>query len=63
MARKGQDSNQRLGRYCRIMEHTHAWMARLRRLTVQYERRNDIHLAFTPLGCTLVRMNQIRRFC
>jgi hypothetical protein len=37
-------------------------MARLRRLTVRYERRDDIHLAFTPLGCALVRMEQIRRF-
>ena len=36
---------------------------RLRRLTVRYERRDDIHMAFTRLGCALVYMNQIRRFC
>ena len=63
IARKGQDSSQRLGRYRWVVERTHAWMARLRRLTVRYERRDDIHLAFTLLGCALVCMNQIRRFC
>ena len=36
-------------------------MARLRRLAVRYERCNDIHMAFTLLGCALVCMNQIRR--
>ena len=63
IARKGQDSSQRLGRYRWIVERTHAWMARLRRLTVRYERRDDIHMAFTLLGCALICMNQIARFC
>ena len=47
----------------RRLHEWHAWMARLRRLTVRYERRDDIHMAFTLLGCALVCMNQIRRFC
>ena len=38
-------------------------MARLRRLVVRYERRNDIYLAFALLGCSLVCLNQIARFC
>ena len=63
IARKGVDSSQRLGRHRWVVERTHAWMARLRRLVVRYERRDDIHLAFTLLGCTLVCMNQVRRFC
>ena len=63
IARKGVDSSQRLGRHRWIVERTHAWMARLRRLAVRYERRDDIHMAFTLLGCALVCMNQIKRFC
>lgn len=63
IARKGVDSSQRLGRHRWIVERTHGWMARLRRPTVCYERRDDIHMAFTLLGCALVCMNQIRRFC
>ncbi|MDJ0390254.1 IS5/IS1182 family transposase, partial [Roseomonas sp. E05] len=34
-----------------------------RRLTIRYEQRVDIHLAFTTLACALVCLNQIRRFC
>ncbi len=36
---------------------------RFRRLSVRYERRADTHLAFNILGCALVCLNQIRRFC
>ncbi|TXM96670.1 IS5/IS1182 family transposase, partial [Methylobacterium sp. WL64] len=40
-----------------------AWLARFRRLAIRYERRADIHLAFTTLACALVTLNQCRRFC
>jgi transposase len=63
IARRGVDSSQRLGRHRWVVERTHAWLARLRRLTVRYERREDVHLAFVTLGCALVCMNQIRRLC
>ncbi len=63
IARKGTDNSQRLGRHRWVVERTHAWMARLRRLAVRYERRDDIHLAFATLGCALVCLNQIHRFC
>ena len=63
IARKGVDSSQRLGRHRWVVERTHAWVARLRRLTVRYEERDDIHLAFTLLGCALVCLNQIKQFC
>jgi transposase len=56
------DSGERLGRYCWVVERTLAWLARFRRLTVRYERRADIHLAFTTLACALVCLNQVRRF-
>ena len=32
-------------------------------LAVRYERREDIHMPFAALGCALVCLNQIRRFC
>jgi IS5 family transposase len=63
IARRGVDSSGRLGRHRWVVERTLAWLSRFRRLTVRYERRADIHLAFTTLGCALVCLNQIRRFC
>lgn len=63
IARRGVDTSQRLGRHRWVVERTHAWMARLRRLAVRYERREDIHMAFVTLGCALVCLNQVRRFC
>lgn len=63
IARRGVDSSHRLGRHRWKVERTLAWLNRFRRLTVRYERREDIHLAFTTLGCALVCLNQIRRLC
>jgi len=63
IARKGVDSSQRLSRYRWVVERTHAWMNRFRRLVVRYEERDDIHLAFATLGCALVCLNQTKRFC
>ena len=63
IARRGIESSQKLGRHRWVVERTLAWLARFRRLAVRYERRSDIHLAFTTLGCALVCLNQIRRFC
>ena len=62
IARRGVESSQRLGRHGWVVERTLAWLARFRRLAVRYERRADIHLAFTTLGCALVCLNQISRF-
>ena len=62
IARRGVESGERLGRHRWKVERTLAWLNRFRRLTVRYERREDIHLAFTTLGCALVCLNQIRRF-
>jgi transposase len=63
IARRGIESGARLGRHRWVVERTLAWLARFRRLTVRYERREDIHLAFTTLGCALVCLNQAKRFC
>ncbi len=45
-----------------VVERTHAWMARLRRLTIRHEQHKHIHMASTVLGCSLVCLNQIARF-
>ena len=63
IARRGIESSQRLGRRRWVVERTLAWLAQFRRLAIRYERRADIHLAFTTLACALVCLGQIRRFC
>jgi hypothetical protein len=60
IARRGIEDSTRLGRHRWKVERT---MARFRRLTVRYERRDDIHLAFTTLAAALIGMNQVRRLC
>ena len=59
IARKGVDSSARLGRHRWVVERTLAWLNRLRRLTVRYERRADIHRAFLSLGCALICWNYL----
>ena len=59
----GVERSDRLGRHRWVVERTLAWLARFRRLTIRYERRADIHWAFTSLACSLICLNQIKRFC
>ena len=47
----------------RIVAIVHAWLNHMRRLAVRHEHRADIYQTFTTLGCTLVWLRQIRRFC
>ena len=63
IARRGQDSSQRLGRHRWVVERTLAWLNRFRRLRVRDERRADIHQAFLTLGCVLICHNHLQRFC
>ncbi len=46
-----------------IVERTHAWFTRFRRLPIHYERRADIYEAFTSLAARIMTLNQIRRLC
>jgi hypothetical protein len=41
------------------IERTLAWFAKYRRLTIRYERRDDIHEAFVHLGCSLMCLNYL----
>jgi len=34
-----------------------------RRLTIRYERRQEIHEAFLSLGCALICLKAIERYC
>lgn len=54
IARKGIESSSHLGKHRWVVERTFAWISRFRRLTVRYERRADIHLAFTTIACSLI---------
>ena len=63
IARRGVETSERLGRHRWVVERTLAWLSRFRRLAIRYERRADIHEAFVILGCALICLNQINRFC
>jgi IS5 family transposase len=62
-ARRGVETSEKLGRPRWGVERTLAWLSRFRRLAIRHERRADLHEAFTVLGCALICLNQIRRFC
>ena len=60
IARKGIESSEKLGRHRWVVEMTLAWLlAKYRRLTIRYERRDDIHEAFVHLGCSLICLNYL----
>ena len=54
IARRGVESNTRLGRHRWKVERSLAWLVANRRLTIRYERRADILQAFLHLACALV---------
>ena len=60
IARKGRDSSERLGQHRWVVERTLGWLNRIRRLSVRYERRADIHQAFLTLGCCLICFNALQ---
>ena len=59
IARKGVESSKKLGRHRWVVERTLSWLAKYRRLTIRYERRDDIHEAFLSLGCSLICLNYL----
>ena len=64
IARTGIASGEKLGRHRWVVERTLAWLSRYRRLTIRYERTDDLHLAFLDLGCALICFNSLQRtFC
>ncbi len=63
IARRGVESSAHLGGTGGWWNASFAWLARFRRLSIRYERRADLHLAFTTLACAVICLRQIRRFC
>jgi len=61
IARRGVERSDRLGRHRWVVERTLAWLNRYRRLSIRYERREDIHQAFLTLGCSLICFNHLQR--
>ena len=64
IARKGVESSERLGRHRWVVERTHSWLNRYRRLRIRYERLAEVHLAFLHIGCALICWKFIQQeFC
>jgi IS5 family transposase len=64
IARRGVETSERLGRYRWVIERTLAWFTRFRRLTIRYERRLDILLAFHLLAAAMICLRFVGRwFC
>ena len=59
IARRGIDSSENLGRHRWVVELTLGWLSRYRRLSVRYERWDDIREAFLHLGCSLICLNHL----
>jgi transposase len=60
IARRGVESNRKLGRHRWVIERTFAWLSRFRRLAIRYERRLDLHHAFTTIACSLICLNALQ---
>jgi transposase len=60
LARRRMPHGSGLGIFRWVVERTHAWLHRFRRLTVRYERRPDVHQAFLTLGCALICWNYLK---
>ena len=54
IARRRTEHGSGLGRYRWVVERTFAWLHRMKRLHVRYDRRDDIHEAFLAIGCCLI---------
>ena len=54
LAKRNTEHGSGLGRWRWVVERTFAWSNQLRRLRVRYEKRADIHKAFSSLGCALI---------
>jgi transposase len=49
-----------LGRARWVVERTFAWLHKLKRLLVRYDRRHEIHEAFLAIGCCLVCFRRLQ---
>jgi transposase len=61
IARKGVESNERLGRHRWVVEACLAWLQRNRRLVRRYERKAEHFQAFADLACALLSYRRLRK--
>ena len=61
IARRGIESKERLGRHRWVVERTFAWMNRLKRLILRYDRWASQYRGFLDLGCALICWSYLRR--
>ena len=54
IARRGIEDSDHLGKHRWVVERTHSWMNRFRRLATRFEQCPDIHLAFCQLAAILI---------
>ncbi len=57
MARKGIEGSEKLGRHRWVVKRALAWLAKYRRLTIRYERRDYTHEAFLYSGRSPICLN------
>jgi transposase len=60
IARRGSEHGSGLGRARWVVERTFAWLHKLKRLLVRYDRRTEIHEAFLAIGCCLVCFRRLQ---
>ena len=60
IARRNTAHGSGLGRYRWVVERTFAWLHKLKRLLIRYDRRVEIHEAFLALGCCLVCFRRLQ---
>ena len=60
IARRGMETSQKLGRHRWVIGRTFARINRYRRLVTRYERRSDVHHAFTALACSLICFSKLQ---
>lgn len=61
IARPGSPHGSGLGRERWVIERSTSWLHQYRRLRVRYERRDDIHEAFTSIACSLICFKALTR--
>lgn len=61
IARRGSKADNFLGKTRWVVERTHAWLHRFRRLRIRYERQAVIHEAFLNVACDLICWKQLKR--
>jgi len=63
IARRGIESNERLGRHRWKVERTFSWLMRFRKLSTRYERSADRFLSLAHLACALLVWRRLTVVC